>query len=89
MAADTQVPLEVPPSEKWKVGRRKHLGGFGDAGIIVRCMKLQERQRADVNYLCVRGSVYTETFTLASPRSRKRLFLSWCCEFFVFFVCGN
>lgn len=35
-------------------------------------LQLQERQQADVNYLCVRGSVYTETFTLASPHSRKK-----------------
>lgn len=55
---------------KWKVRRHKHLGGFGDAGIIVCCMKLQEQQQADVNYFCVRGSVYTETYTF----QKKTLF---------------
>lgn len=74
MAAGTQVPLGALPSEKWKVRRRKHMGGIGDAGIIVCCMKLQEWQQADANYLCVRGSVYAETFTLASPHFRKKLF---------------
>lgn len=40
-AADTQVPSEVPSSEKQKVRKCKHLGGFGDVAIIVCCMKLQ------------------------------------------------
>lgn len=35
-------------------------GGFGDTGIIVSSMKLQEQQQEDVNYLGERGSVYTE-----------------------------
>lgn len=89
MAAGTQVPSGAPPSEKWKVRRHKHMGGFGDAGIIVCCMKLQEWQQADVNYLCLRGSVYPETFTLASPHFRKKLFLSWYREVFVVFVGGR
>lgn len=62
-----------------KVRRRKHLGEFGDAVIIVCCMKLQEQQQADGNYR-VRGNVYTKTLTL--PFLHYSSFFSCCCEVF-------
>lgn len=44
MAAGTQVPSGAPPSEKGKVRRRKHLGGFGDAGSVVGNYRSGSRQ---------------------------------------------
>lgn len=79
-------------SEKWKVRRHKTLDGFGDAGVIACCMKLQVQQQADVNYLflCV-GVFMWRVFTLASPHLHailaahliKTLYLRRCCATFL------